>query len=136
MIQFFFYRTFHSFIINLLIHFVHLPSAICHRSSLSMGTTTSRPPPPSRTIHLTHPPPHHPSVPGYVADNHYTLEYTLLTGRHTVRDLLAMTQQHSAPNGPNVPKIVGVRRPASNATLSMATELEDGDRLNIVVTES
>ena len=101
-----------------------------------MGTTTSRPPPPPRTIHLTHPPPHHPSVPGYVADNHYTLEYTLLTGRHTVRDLLAMTQQHSAPNGPTVSRIVGVRRPASIATLSMNTELEDGDRLNIVVTES
>lgn len=98
-----------------------------------MGTTTSRPPPFPRTIHLTHPPPHRPPVPGYVADNHYTLEYTLLTGHHRVRDLLAMTQQHCAPNGP---RIVGVRRLASNTTLSMDTELEDGDRLDIVVTES
>lgn len=119
--------------------YIHLltDSYIGYTSFLStMGTTTSRPPPPPRTIHLTHPPPHRPPVPGYVADNHYTLEYTLLTGHHTVRDLLAMTQQHSAPNGPNVPRIVGVRRPASTATLSMNTELEDGDRLNIVVTES
>lgn len=102
-----------------------------------MGTTTSRTAPPTpRTIHITHPPPHTPPLPGYVPENNYTLEYTLLTGHHTVQDLLGLTQQHGSPAGPGV---VGVRREnlqgSGGGMLSMDTLLLDGDRLEVVVGE-
>ena len=99
-----------------------------------MGTTSSRTPPPlPRTVYLTHPHPHTPPLPGYVPENNYTLEYTLMTGRHTVRDMLELTQRFGSPDGP---RIVGVRSEENSRTggqvLPMDTSLMDGDRFVVV----
>lgn len=105
-----------------------------------MGTTTSRThhPPIPRTVYLTHPPPHTTPLPGYVPENNHTLEYTLLTGHHTVRDLLELTQRFGSPDGP---RVVGVRREDGGGgdtnggvgeVLLMDVALVDGERLVVV----
>lgn len=99
-----------------------------------MGNTLHTPPR-SRHIRLTHTAPDIVSVDGFVAGNQYTLSYTLLEGRDTVADLLALTQQHANPDGSG---IVGVRRPPTPTTpappvLAPTTVLADGDHLTIVL---
>ena len=97
-------------------------------------------PPIPITVYLTHLPPHTRTIPGYVADNNYTLEYILIQGSHTVADLLAMIGRYGDPSGNG---ILGVRYMNATSTpngndqptggLALNVELYDGDRLSLVV---
>ena len=102
-------------------------------------------PPKPVTVHLTHLPPRHQAVPGYVAANNYTLEYTLIEGHATVGDLLSVMGRYGEPTGSG---ILGVMRLSSidhgdhradsarssdSEALPLDTKLHDGDRLGLVV---
>ena len=101
-----------------------------------MGSFQSTPQPISIT--LIHPHPTQRSVPGYVEENNYKLDYTLIHGYHTVSHLLGMTQQYGVPTGNG---IIGFTRnmyewSANNREvdmLSLDDELHDGDTLYLVV---
>ena len=100
-----------------------------------MGNLTSimnHEPPSPITVYLTHLPPHTRSIPGYVADNNYTLEYTLIQSRRTVADLLAMISQYGDPSGSGVVGVYYVNDRTKDG-LSLDVELYDGDHLALLV---
>ena len=90
------------------------------------------------SVTLIHPHPKHRSIPGYVEENNYRLNYNLIHGYHTVSQLLGMTQQYGAPTGNG---IIGFTRnmyeQSSNNRdvdmLSLDNALYDGDTLYLVV---
>jgi hypothetical protein len=115
------------------------------------------------SVHITHMLPRTKEIPGYVCDNQFTLEYTLVQGRNTVGDLLSMMSRYGEPKGCGImglrrlqvhegPHTVSHNRNYSDATsrspapapapapappqpLPLDTPLCDGDRLGLVVVE-
>ena len=101
-----------------------------------MGIFQSTPQPISITLIHLHPQKRF--VPGYVEENHYKLNYTMLHGFDTVSHLLGMTQQYGIPTGNG---IIGFTREsyewsANNRNINMLSlddALHDGDVLYLVV---